>query len=110
MALSPGIVGMALGEAKTGSVQLYLHYSAKWQDNIVSTNSTGPDQSYAKIDFQNGWVRGPRTSLAQLPLPSLSSMWPRRFHQHRRCFASPRAHIPGTVVWLLSERTCLCAE
>ena len=59
MALSPGIVGMALGEAKTGSVQLYLHYSAKWQDNIVTTNSTGPDQSYDQTEFQNGWVRGP---------------------------------------------------
>lgn len=62
---SVGILGM--GVASSGSVAINgttysllpitLFYSSQWQDNLVSTNSTGPDESYTKgVVFQNGYV------------------------------------------------------
>ena len=56
--VTQGAAGLALSSQRpsgTGAVQIFLHYSAKWQDNFVSTNSTGPDPSYANVGFGNGW-------------------------------------------------------
>ena len=62
---SQGVGGSAPTSAAKGAVQLYLHYSSKWQDNFISTNSTSPDRSYAKTEFSDGWALGTPPAGAQ---------------------------------------------
>jgi hypothetical protein len=51
------VIGTVVADATDATVPLYLHFSNKWNDNFISTNSTGPDASYVSgVNENDGFV------------------------------------------------------